>query len=92
MDFKLGKVVMTRGICNCIGNDENFGKEILKAFLRYKKCDWGEMCQEDKDMNNEAIRNGNDRILAAYETSKGKIYIITEWDRSITTILFAHEY
>lgn len=69
---------MTRGINNCIADDENFSKEILKAFLRYKKCDWGEMCQEDKEMNDEAVRSENDRILAAYETSKGKVYTITE--------------
>lgn len=43
-------------------------------------------------MNDEAIKNGNDRVLAAYETSQGKIYIITEYDRSYTTILFSHEY
>ena len=50
------------------------------------------MCEEDKQMNDEAIKSGNDRILAAYETSKGNIYIITEHDRSATTILFADEY
>ena len=43
-------------------------------------------------MNDEAVRSGNNRILASYETSKGKIYIITEYDRSATTILFADEY
>lgn len=50
------------------------------------------MCEEDKQMNDEAVRSGNNRILASYETSKGKIYIITEHDRSATTILFANEY
>ena len=43
-------------------------------------------------MNDNALRNGNDRILAAYDTSEGKVYIITEHDRSATTILFADEY
>ena len=43
-------------------------------------------------MNYDAIENGDDRILASYETYKGKIYIITEWDRSSTTILYPHEY
>lgn len=49
------------------------------------------MDEEDKQMNDDALSTGN-RIFAAYHTCKGKIYIITEWDRSATTILFADEY
>ena len=52
----------------------------------------GEMCEEDKQMNDEAIKNGNDRIFGEYETSQGKIYIITEYDWRHTTILFSNEY
>lgn len=58
-------------------NDESFKKEVLEAFSRYLRTDWGEMCEEDKQMNDEAIENGNGRILSAYETTKGKVYIIT---------------
>lgn len=43
-------------------------------------------------MNYMAIENGNDRIFATYETSKWKIYIITEFNREYTTILFPEEY
>ena len=50
------------------------------------------MYDEGKETNDNALRNGNDRILAAYNTSEGKIYIITEHDLSYTTILFTHEY
>lgn len=92
MKKSLGRLVMTTTINNCILDDKNFAKEVVKAFSRYIKQDWGDMCDEDKEMNNQAVKNGNDRILAAYETSLGKIYIITEWDQSATTILFAHEY
>ena len=60
--------------------------------IRYKNQDWGNLCEEDKKLNDEAIKTGNGRILAAYETSKGKIYIITESDISATTILFSEEY
>ncbi len=48
-----------------------------------------------KDQNDAAVKNGNDRILAAYKNSgpkAWKIWIITEWDRSYTTILFPDEY
>lgn len=92
MNKFLGKLVMTRGINDCIADDKTFTKEVLKALLRYKNHDWGDLPEEDKRMNDEAIKNSNDRVLAAYETSQGKIYIITEYDRSYTTILFSHEY
>lgn len=95
MKFELGQVVMTRGIAEArgAGNGFNhtFNKEVLEAFDKYKNCDWGITCEEDAEMNNEAIIEG-ERILAVYPTCCGEIWIITEWDRSVTTILFPDEY
>ena len=88
----LGKTVMTSGVNNKIAEGEKFAREIKICMEKYITCDWGDLCNEDKEMNDNALRNGNDRILAAYDTSEGKIYIITEQDRSYTTILFTHEY
>lgn len=53
----------------------------------------GDTCNVDAKMNNDAIRNG-DRILAVYtqKNTDVTIWIITEWDRSVTTILFPNEY
>lgn len=45
-----------------------------------------------KKMNDSAIKNNDDRILAKYNYGETAIYIITEWDRSTTTILFVDEY
>ncbi len=88
----LGKTVMTSGVNNKIAESEKFAREIKICMEKYITCDWGDLCNEDKEMNDNALRNGNDRILAAYDTSEGKVYIITEHDRSCTTILFADEY
>ena len=90
--LELGRLVQTRGIYNACEESIDFSKEIAVAFNRYTRGDWGEMCDADKALNDEAVRTGGDRVLAAYETSKGKVYIITEYDRSATTILFANEY
>lgn len=86
-----GNILVTRGIANEMGNNRVFAREIATAFIRYQRKDWGDLCQEDKDMNDQVIETQG-RILAAYQTSKGKIWIITEWDRSATTILFPCEY
>lgn len=90
--FNIGKLYMTRAINDEIADSSKFSKEILKCLARYKAKDWGEMCDEDKLLNDEAVISGNNRIFAAYGTSKGKVYIITEWDRSVTIILFATDY
>lgn len=91
MKFKLGQVVVTRTINNDIANDSKFAKEVTDSLKRYANCDWGDTHEDDKPLNDEAVEHG-DRILAAYKTSKGKIWIITEWDRSATTILYPDEY
>lgn len=84
--------MQTRGIAAACEDNEAFTKEIYGAFNKYVNCDWGETCAEDSALNDSAVKNNDDRILAKYETSKGSIFIITEWDRSATTILFADEY
>jgi hypothetical protein len=89
--MEYGRILATRGIANEAENNTIFAQEIAAAFERYQRNDWGDLCKEDKELNNQAV-NGGDRILAAYQTSKGKIWIITEWDRSATTILFPNEY
>ena len=91
MKFKVGKVYMTSGINHAIDEDENYHKELINCFEKYLIGNWGDLCEEDKQANEDALIN-NERILAAYLTSKGKVYLITERDRSCTTILFASEY
>lgn len=86
--LKLGQVVVTRGINNKIAEDGNFAKFVSESLNRYKSGDWGDLCKEDKQMNDSAVKNNDDRIVARYNN----IYIITEYDRSYTTILFIDEY
>ena len=92
INYSLGKVVMTNGISNEMAESQKFANEITDCFKRYITCDWGDMCDEDKEMNDNALRTGTARVLAAYDTSEGRVYIITEQDRSCTKILFADEY
>ena len=91
--FELGKIVITYCIKNLIDSNTCFVYFLYRSLERYKNCDWGDTCDEDWHVNNEAINNG-DRILAVY-TSQNigiTIWIITESDRSVTTILLPEEY
>ncbi len=89
--FELGKQIITYGVNVAVAESTDFAMEVHNAMTRYCKGDWGDICEEDKEMNNEALHTG-ERLFAAYHTCKGKLYIITEWDRSATTILFVNEY
>ena len=88
----LGTVVITAALNYTITNDAKKEKELKKALSRYTSCDWGDLSESDSTMNDEALANENDRIVAKYNLSFGEIYIITEWDRSYTTLLFCDEY
>lgn len=65
---------------------------IFACLIRHMRGDWGNVCPEDREANNEALKNGS-RVLSAYWVSdERKIWIITEADRSATTILYPEEY
>ena len=91
--FELGRVVITRGLNNLIENSENLRNELNGALSRYFNCDWGDTCEDDKVLNDAAVKNNNDRIVAKYVLSNDiKIFIITEAYRSYTTIMLTEEY
>lgn len=92
MEFETGSVFMTLGLSNKAKEDPKNHEEIMTAFERYIDCDWGDLGEEDKEMNDNAIKNNDDRILARYNLSFGSIYIITEYDRSATHLLLVEEY
>lgn len=85
--FPLGQIVMTPGIES---NVTLAG--INKALNEYIRKDWGILCDEDKALNDQALKYGS-RIFAKYTDFAGNdFYIITESDRSVTTILLPEEY
>ena len=90
--FELGEVVMTRGIANYLESELFDTQQLSECVKRHESGDWGDLCDEDKRMNDYAIKYG-DRILSAYTVGEDiKIWIITECDRSYTTILLPEEY
>ena len=87
MLFNPGTIVATPGAMELAEQ----GINLLAYLKRHLKGDWGELCQEDKAENNLSLRCGY-RLLSAYETPLGKLWIITEADRSATTFLLPDEY
>jgi hypothetical protein len=87
--FALGRIVATPGAIQAM---REAGQSPAVFLTRHACGDWGEICTSDKYLNDEAIADEG-RLLSAYSTAKGvRLWIITEADRSATTILLPEEY
>jgi hypothetical protein len=85
--FPLGQLVATRHAAAVI---DRF--EMIDAIRRHQSGDWGDCCSDDWTSNDEALTVGL-RIFSVYHTTNGvKFWIITEADRSVTTVLLPDDY
>lgn len=92
MKFHPGKVYVTRGVNDLISEDKDFAEHVFLMLNRHLAGDWGELCAEDKAANEVALKEGT-RLFSAYkQEGLPTLWIITEWDRSVTTLLFPDEY
>lgn len=91
--FKTGSLVMTGGVNDKVAEDAAFARFVTDSLKRHVRGDWGNMSAGDKAANEIALEEGGIRLFSAYEEKDlPKIWIITEADRSATTILFPDEY
>lgn len=86
---------ITAGVSELLESDENFAKEVCKCLGRHLTGDWGDTCEEDVELNNQAVVSGH-RIISSYNINP-KIWIITDaadddGHRAATTILYPDEY
>jgi len=85
--FRLGKIVSTPNALNQLTQDD-----ILLAIQRHQAGDWGNVGAHDRAANDQALVEGT-RILSAYQAANGtKFWLITEADRSATTVLLPEDY
>jgi hypothetical protein len=87
--FSLGQVVATPGALEAL---ERAGKTPAAVLRRHVRGDWGDVCGHDRQQNDQALAEGG-RVLSSYTTLRGDtIWVLTEADRSATTILLPEEY
>lgn len=94
--FEPGKAVITKAVDERYWDDHRFRFFINVSVGRHLSGDWGEVTDKDKKRNNDALENGG-RLVSSYifpnsDGTKEKIFIITEADRSSTTVMMADEY
>lgn len=87
LPLMLGRTVVTANAKNILSSSD-----IATALRRHQSGDWGELCEEDRKVNEDALKYG-DRIMSVYKSKNGtKFWIITEADRSCTTVLMPEDY
>jgi hypothetical protein len=87
--FPSGQIVATPGALALL---EQVNQSPLEFLSRHLRGDWGDLCQEDKTENELSLKCGF-RLMSSYQvTDKEKLWIITEADRSVTTLLLPADY
>jgi hypothetical protein len=93
--FRLGRVVMTPLAIEALQDAKQSPDHFLDL---HAGGSWGDLCAEDRRLNDAAIAREDDpdrrsRVFSSYVTALGtKLYVITEHDRSVTTLLLPDEY
>lgn len=87
MSVKIGRLLVTRTV-----KEEVPVQRIIHALNRFVNEDWGDVCDSDWHLNDQALQN-NERILAVYNIKGcGTIWIISDADRMYTTVLRPEDY
>ena len=84
--FQAIRVVVTPGVLNLLSK-----RKISKLLKRHMQGDWGDLCEDDKEIYDRALLEGG-RVLSSFTTSKGTVWITTDANRLTTTVLLPSEY
>ena len=88
--FPTGQLVMTAGVDGLVRQGQLNPSSYLR---RHISGDWGDLDDCDRRQNDAALLSGEDRLFSSYQVAPDlKLWIITEWDRSVTTLLLPSEY
>jgi len=86
--FQAGHVVATPGALRAFEGGPTLPSDLIE---RHRSGDWGECCAEDAAENERALDMGT-RLMSVYQVHGRTLWVITEADRSVTTILLPTEY
>lgn len=83
----LGAVVATPAVLAVVR-----AKAVHAALERHRHGDWGDVSPVSRAANDDAARSGEERVISVYSDGDTIFWIITEWDRSVTTVLLPDDY
>ena len=86
LKFPLGQVVITANAQATLDP-----ADVQQGISRHARGDWGEVCPEDAQLNEDGLEQGG-RLMSVFRSRDKRFWIITEWDRSVTTVLMPEDY
>jgi hypothetical protein len=86
LKFPLGQIVITAN-----ANAQLESQAVNEGLTRHASGDWGEVCEDDRQENELSLKEGF-RLLSVYRSGETTFWIITEADRSVTTVLMPEDY
>ena len=85
--FPLGRILITSAV------EESIAREEIDAALgRHARGDWGDLCASDAQLNELSLREGGRLFSSFTDRMQTRFYVITESDRSVTTVLVPADY
>ncbi len=91
LEINIGQILVTRGVAELTREKKQFDTFVQKSLGRHRQGDWGEISDEDKHLNDEGLAKGL-QLFSSYESGDfPEIWIITEANRSYTTVMFPDE-
>ena len=95
--FETGMIVTTCGVKALMDKDILFRVGVQQCLANHSNGDWGNLSVDDKKMNEDALKaekegKMTDTLFSHYSIDRIEVYVITEWDRSVTTVLLPEEY
>jgi len=91
--FSSKRQVVTRAVADWMEKNEMVAACIPLMLTRHFDGDWGSLDREDKKANDAGLVEGSeDRVMSSFKIDETDVWIITEWDRSVTTVLFPEDY
>ncbi len=88
--FPIGRLMFSAGIHQLV---QQGLLDPLSYLNRHVQGDWGDLSDSDRRRNDAALKSGESRLFSSYSvTPQLTLWIITEWDRSVTTLLLPTEY
>jgi len=95
IELELGQIVVTKALWEHLVNLYTEELEIMKHLAgllnRHKTGDWGEVDPGDAQSNRDAVQEG-ERVMSVYTLNDTRVWVITEWDRSVTTVMLPEDY
>ena len=90
--LELGEIYTTPSVSDEMCRNDWFRYDVHSALGKFTEGDWGECFESDAEFNDMVLDGGKEKIIGVYDTNAGRVWVMAEPWRDVTTVLFESEY